>query len=370
MQLDPATLDDILKGTSRAFYLSLAVLPAGARAPLSLAYLLARAADTVADSPCDPSLDRLGLLRALRAIVAERSTTAWSEAAPRLDLVRPQSDRERQLLAATESLLLLLEQRPESEQRAIREVVGTLIEGMIWDQQLFEPPASSAASEPRSLRGLEEQELERYTYLVAGCVGPFWSRVCSFTDPRLSHLGDERHDSTAIEFGKGLQWVNILRDIPRDQQSGRFYLPDLRRTNFSSRFEKSSRRALSALERALTYPGLFPAHFLRHRMAVFWMLVLACRTLEGLFRHGGPRELGERVKVPRWEVLAWVALSPLLVCHDRLLEAVLKRLWRRAEEALSKLEDTYAKNSEIGSSGPDGYGADGCGERPDAGQAR
>ena len=28
-----------------------------------------------------------------------------------------------------------------------------------------------------------------------------------------------------IRFGKALQWTNILHDVPRDLQQGRYYLP-------------------------------------------------------------------------------------------------------------------------------------------------
>jgi len=42
-------LQDVLKRVSRSFYLSLRVLPKKMRKPVGLAYLLARAADTIAD---------------------------------------------------------------------------------------------------------------------------------------------------------------------------------------------------------------------------------------------------------------------------------------------------------------------------------
>jgi len=41
---------DLLRRVSRSFYLSLAILPRALREPLGLAYLLARASDTVADT--------------------------------------------------------------------------------------------------------------------------------------------------------------------------------------------------------------------------------------------------------------------------------------------------------------------------------
>lgn len=337
MQLSEATLDDILKGTSRAFYLSLAVLPKGARSPLSLAYLLARAADTIADTPPVCGADHLDLLLSLREAVTSTEPWAWyPQSADWRNLLAslPEGASERRLLEATPTLVEVFRQRPARERQAIERVVATLIDGMVWDQRLFE---SAAVEQRRS--GLDDAELERYTYLVAGCVGPFWSEVCALSDPRLSHLSN--HHETALEFGKGLQWVNILRDIPADQRQGRFYLPALESAGFGRRFLQKTRRASEALETAACYPHLFPFTFLRHRLAVFWPLVLAWRTLEKLLAEGGPRP-DRRVKVPRWEVLMWVALSPVLVSNGRLLTLALETLRRRALRALACLEENDA----------------------------
>ncbi len=46
-------LGPLLKGVSRSFYLTLRILPAGMRDPVGLAYLLARAAGTIADTGAD-----------------------------------------------------------------------------------------------------------------------------------------------------------------------------------------------------------------------------------------------------------------------------------------------------------------------------
>src|SRR6266702_6204994 len=59
-------LGPLLKGVSRSFYLTLRILPAGMRDPIGLAYLLARAADTIADTSLIPPEQRLALLLALR----------------------------------------------------------------------------------------------------------------------------------------------------------------------------------------------------------------------------------------------------------------------------------------------------------------
>src|ERR1035437_10292709 len=62
-------LGNLLKNVSRSFYLTLHVLPATLRTPVGLAYLLARAADTIADTQIIPSQQRLDLLLTFRAQV-------------------------------------------------------------------------------------------------------------------------------------------------------------------------------------------------------------------------------------------------------------------------------------------------------------
>ena len=62
---DRLLLRDILKGVSRSFYLTIRVLPAGMRRPVAVAYLLARAADTIADTRALPPPQRLGAIAGL-----------------------------------------------------------------------------------------------------------------------------------------------------------------------------------------------------------------------------------------------------------------------------------------------------------------
>src|ERR1041385_7652516 len=59
-------LTDLLKQVSRSFYLTMRVLPAAIRSQIGVAYLLARATDTIADTPIVPLADRLQSLGALR----------------------------------------------------------------------------------------------------------------------------------------------------------------------------------------------------------------------------------------------------------------------------------------------------------------
>src|SRR5207253_2674090 len=127
-------LRDLLRQVSRSFYLSLAILPRPLREPVGLAYLLARAADTVADT---------------------------------------------RLIAREERV--------------------------------------------RHVETLDE--LDRYTYLVAGCVGPFWTALHAAHRPRLRRWDLREKSQEGVSFGKALQMTNVLRDIPSDLRHGRCYLP-------------------------------------------------------------------------------------------------------------------------------------------------
>jgi farnesyl-diphosphate farnesyltransferase len=165
----------LLRRVSRSFYLTLRMLPAGVREPVSLAYLLARLSDTEADGPA--------------------------------------TGAEHELLRRRGEVLGLL---PHAPLRAeIEGVWNTIREGQRFDSERFTPPLRSP---------LDAAELDRYTYLVAGCVGEFWTRVCLGVLPGFSSKPAGEMMPLAVRFGKGLQMVNILRDRHADAARGRVYV--------------------------------------------------------------------------------------------------------------------------------------------------
>ncbi len=62
----PELLTTLLREVSRSFYLTMRVLPSAIRPQIGLAYLLARTADTIADTELVPLTQRLDALRSLR----------------------------------------------------------------------------------------------------------------------------------------------------------------------------------------------------------------------------------------------------------------------------------------------------------------
>ena len=77
-RMEPLPLRAVLARVSRSFYLSLWLLPAPTRETTALAYLLARAADTVADTRIVAPEERLRLLGQLKEVVATQGTGAAS----------------------------------------------------------------------------------------------------------------------------------------------------------------------------------------------------------------------------------------------------------------------------------------------------
>ncbi|MFI3244806.1 MAG: squalene/phytoene synthase family protein, partial [Akkermansia sp.] len=130
-------LQEILKSVSRSFYLSMVFLPPAMRAPISLAYLLARASDSVADSSSAELDLRLRTLQEMQqAIAGELNEEARQPLLNALqgELAQAQSKpSEAKLLQVFGDCLHLLETSPAGEQELIGKVLQTIIEGQCWD---------------------------------------------------------------------------------------------------------------------------------------------------------------------------------------------------------------------------------------------
>lgn len=209
-------LDSILEGTSRSFYLSLKELPREIRKQVSLLYMLARTSDTIADSEGGEPED---LLQALESY--NEFTQGNSEEAPDLEeLSEFQSNiSEGLLLKNVGKVASNISQFSESDQESIRNCLGIIIGGQILDLKRF----SSGVNGIPSIE--ENDELDDYAYRVAGSVGEFWTQMS------LDHLFKIKEENEAeifengVRFGKALQMINILRDIPADLELGRCYIP-------------------------------------------------------------------------------------------------------------------------------------------------
>lgn len=320
---DSGRLEALLAGVSRSFFLTIKALPAGLREPIGLAYLLARAADTIADCAGVATETRAVQLRALAGMIAQEQTEPAALEQMREAIV-PADPAERQLMAALDRCLALLAETNTADREEIKAVLSKITRGQELDVLRF-PGAGS-------VRALQTAaELEEYTYLVAGCVGEFWTRLCfrhvrgcaTRSEPEMSRLG--RH------FGQGLQLVNILRDLPADLRAGRCYLPadELAAAGCNdftppcpAVFQRWLERGRALLGDAFRYIEATRPARLRFACTLPWHLGL--QTLS-LLRRTPPWESVARVKVSRRQVRATMLLALPAACSN----AALRRLAAR-----------------------------------------
>jgi farnesyl-diphosphate farnesyltransferase len=213
----------LLASVSRSFYLTLKALPGELREPISLGYLLARTADTIADTEAVPAEVRLECLKAFGRLVQNDAEADCSVLATRLkaEFCPHQDDEsERRLMERFGEALAWLGTMKGDSLEAIRDVLKPIIAGQELDIQRF--PADGRV---RSLA--TRVEVDEYTWLVAGCVGEFWTRLCESEKPGSldSEVPSSEMRDRGVRLGKALQLINILRDVGEDLEAGRCYLP-------------------------------------------------------------------------------------------------------------------------------------------------
>lgn len=285
----------ILRRTSRSFYLTIRLLPRDVRGDVSLAYLLARATDTIADTSTAPAEKRIAMLRAAMAALDNVEIGGYDAAAWARDQRDPS---EAELLRALPRLWSQMQNRGEAVRVLMRRVMDRILQGQIFDLERFGPERPP----------LDHEELDRYTYLVAGSVGEFWHDLCLLRPGNYCTDADGGMRLLARHYGQALQLVNIIRDRRMDDALGRVYLPEneVARADAQARewLGEGSRYCAGVESGRLRYAMLLPA-------------LLGFRTL--ILGANQPRGTITPVKVSRAELWRWmrralpVWLSPAAV---------------------------------------------------------
>jgi len=307
-------LGNLLKATSRSFYLTLRVLPAAVRPQIGLAYLLARTTDTIADTEILPVAQRLDALQKLRERILGQNSTPLRFG----ELAKQQgAPAEKLLLEKVEEALALLPTLSPADLKLVREVLVTITSGQELDLRRFGGSATGNNSNQKIISLETAAELDDYTYRVAGCVGEFWTKICRAHLFPNARLDEKQFIADGIRFGKGLQLVNILRDLPADLKNGRCYLPleklepaklrpetllsPANEKNFLPLFREHLDKAEAHLAAGWRYTNTLPFGQFRVRLACAWPILIGVKTIEKL-RTAGVVELSQRVKVSRGEV--------------------------------------------------------------------
>ncbi len=339
-------MNRLLRQVSRSFYLTLRALPEPVRAQISLAYLLARTSDTIADTHLVPVKRRLAALREMRAAIVNIGTGRTALPPDFGELAQAQAGRAGQGTVAERVLLEMVgaafeELRGfESEDRLlICEVLHTITLGQESDLARFGSASSGAVVALDT-----DEDLDQYTYCVAGCVGEFWTRICRthlFPNGRLDESALLRD---GVRFGRGLQLVNILRDLPRDLRSGRCYIPSTKLAEaglvpqdlldpqsigrFRPVYDSDLQQAREHLSAGWAYTDMIPRGQMRVRLACAWPILIGMKTLSLL----GSRNVlddSQHIRISRSEIRGIIASS--------LIRYPSPRAWKRLFESVATI---------------------------------
>jgi farnesyl-diphosphate farnesyltransferase len=193
----------VLKETSRTFYIPVSRLPGKLQETVAAAYLCMRAIDEIEDSEGINPTEKTNLLRNVGLIMQSQTSV-------------------------NNRVLFELEAAFKPFENILPEVtlrVGEwachapgIISPRIWD--------ATAAMADRMAQWVErnwevrtESDLDAYTYSVAGAVGLLLCDIWAWFD------GSQIDRNAAINFGRGLQAVNILRNRDEDLERSVDYYP-------------------------------------------------------------------------------------------------------------------------------------------------
>ena len=301
--------DRLLEGTSRSFYITLKRLPRSVKGQIGLLYLLARISDTIADSSKGEREYLLGLLSDYNERAQGRSRrlpdfTELSEF--------QENPAEAALLIGAYGPIGLLDKSSEIDKELIRRCLGIIISGQERDLMRFSGKENGVIS---SLENYDE--MDDYAYRVAGSVGEFWTEMCLRHAFRVGDREKEEMMEAGVRFGKALQMINILRDIPEDLGIGRCYIPsdDLNNVGLTPEdlLEKANmdsfrplmdiyiQRAEEHLMEAVKYIQMLPHRQYRLRGACMIPVIIGKRTLE-LLKTENVLDGEKRIKISRKEI--------------------------------------------------------------------
>ncbi len=191
----------ILKDTSRTFYIPISILPSGLQEAVASAYLCMRAIDQIEDDPDLDNRTKKHLLQNI-SLTLQAGVDGFPLDAFSVGFKGYESSLQEVSLRIREWSILA----PES------------IAPRIWDATAAMADRMAYWAD-RNWKIETEVDLDRYTFGVAGAVGLLLSDLWNWYD------GTQSNRTQAIAFGRGLQAVNILRNNSEDLTRGVNFFP-------------------------------------------------------------------------------------------------------------------------------------------------
>ncbi|MFQ6005906.1 MAG: phytoene/squalene synthase family protein, partial [Woeseia sp.] len=311
--------DRLLPGVSRTFALTIPQLPRPLCIAVTNAYLLCRIADTVEDDGTI-AYDEKNRLQSVLLRVVRGSADPDEFADPCLQKLSSGTPAaERELIEHTSQVVSVTHGLSKPQRDAIQRCLKIMCAGM------------GDFARRQSLHGLPTMsELDRYCYVVAGCVGEMLTELfCDYSQAIAAQRSNMM--PLAKSFGQGLQMTNILKDVWDDREHNACWLPrdvfaehgldvsdlpaDRHNPALAKCIDVLIGIAREHLRAALEYTQLLPKQESGIRNFCLWAIGLAVLTLRNI--HNQPTfASGKEVKVSRRALRAVIVTSTALAKSD------------------------------------------------------
>lgn len=189
----------VLKETSRTFYIPIKLLKPTLRKTVGSAYLCMRAIDEIEDHETLDASVKVELLQTIRDMLKQPFDRDGYE-----QLLRPYASKLPEVTLRMDDWLKFC---PGEIVDKVKESTSIMASGMAkWVEKDFQVHT--------------KEDLDEYTYYVAGLVGVMLSDIWEWYD------GTQTDRELAIGYGRGLQAVNMLRNQEEDLERGVQFIPD------------------------------------------------------------------------------------------------------------------------------------------------
>ncbi len=318
---------ELLRGVSRSFALTIPKLPVGLREVVTNAYLLCRIVDTIEDEQSLSFKRKQAFFGEFIDVVnGKKAAGAFAERLYPL-LSRDTLAEEKELIRHSTFVVQSLHGFTKNQQAVLKRCVTTMARGMLSFQEKKTP------------FGLENvRDLDTYCYYVAGVVGELLTDLfCDYSASVAKNR--EKLMALAPSFGQGLQMTNILKDLWDDHGRGACWLPqdvfqgvgfelkNLRRGVYDRAFGEGLAYLIGIakghLEDALAYTVLIPRNETGMRKFCLWALGMAILSLRNINKRRDYMS-GSEVKVSRNEVKGVMVVTNAALRSNFLLKELFR----------------------------------------------
>ena len=315
----------ILTKVSRTFAPTIRMLPKNLYIPVTVAYLLCRIADTVEDES-NLSKEKKEELLLVYADIFKQDEIKSKELFLRAVSAIPDHSVDISLLKNLDRVLAVY----KTFHIEVRKMIATWVIEMSLGMKKY--AQSSKKREKQFLNSMKE--LDEYTYYVAGTVGHLLTSLFTYFSKKITPAVSKKLEVFSESFGKGLQMVNIIRDMAVDLKRGQSYIPDeiLRKYELTRQsifdvqnsenaellFDELIQTTVNHLDKALVYVVNIPKDEARIRIFCLLPLFWAMQTLRLIQENSLNLLYLDKIKVSRGVIRKEFYKTLLLAFSNRL----------------------------------------------------